>query len=118
VAIPITLSCECGQTHSADLGDTVTCSCGRTYETSTLPASRFAHVQARQAKIRLYLQLGFIFVAGVAAVTGLLWGLKGLALGIPLSGLVWFLFLGKWYRRRWLLDPGERAPVVLEASDR
>jgi hypothetical protein len=118
VAIPITVRCECGETRSAELGDHVDCSCGRHYDTSTLAPERFAHVRARQARMRLYVQLGLIFIAGSAVGTGLLWGVKGLALGIPLSGLMWFLFLGKWYRKRWLRDVGERTTLKLEATER
>jgi hypothetical protein len=117
VAIPITLKCECGETHSADLGDRVDCSCGRHYETSALAPERFAHVRARQVRMRLYIQLGLIFVAGAVVLTAVLWGLKGVALGAPLSGLAWFLFLGRWYRKRWLLDVGDRTPLTLEASE-
>jgi hypothetical protein len=116
VTIPITVKCECGETNSSKLGDSVECACGRRYETSTLAPERFAHVRARQARARLYLQLGLVFVVGVAVATGTIWGLKGLALGLPLSGLIWFLFLGKWYRRRWLLDVGEPTTLQLEAS--
>ena len=116
MTIPITVRCECGELHSVNLGDRVSCTCGRNYDTSTLPPEHFAKVRARQARIKLYLQLGFIFMAGIAAVTGVLWGLKGLAIGIPLAALVWFLFLGKWYRKRWLLNAGEPTPLQLEAS--
>jgi hypothetical protein len=118
LAIPITVRCECGETHSIDLGDTVDCICGRHYDTSTIPPERFAHVRARQARGRLYVQLGMIFVGGAAVLTAVLWGLKGVAIGVPLSGLVWFLFLGKWYRKRWLLDVGEPTTLHLEASER
>jgi hypothetical protein len=118
VAIPITVRCECGQTHAAKLGDIVECSCGRRYETAALPPERFAHVRARQARIRLYIRLGFVFVAGIAVATALLWGLRGVALGAPLAGLMWFLFLGKWYRRRWLRDVPEPTALQLEATDR
>jgi hypothetical protein len=118
VAIPITVRCECGETHSVDLGDAVDCPCGRRYDTSTIPEGRFAHVRARQARGRLYLQLGLIFLASAAVITGLLWGLKGLAVGIPLACLVWFLFLGKWYRKRWLLNTEEPTTLQLEATER
>jgi hypothetical protein len=118
VSIPITVRCECGETHSVDLGDPVACTCGRHYETASLPPERFAHIRARQARIRLYLQLGFIFMALSAVGTAILWGVKGIAVAVPLAGLVWFLFLGKWYRRRWLRDVGDRTTLQLEASER
>lgn len=117
MAIPITVRCECGVSHSLELGDSVECACGRHYDTSSLPPERFAHIRARQARMRLYVQLGLIFVVATAVVTGVIWGVKGLALGLPLSGLVWFLFFGKWFRRRWLRDVGDATTLKLEASN-
>lgn len=117
MAIPITVRCECGETHAVELGDGIDCACGRHYDTSSIAPERFAHVRARQARARLYIQLGLIFVAGTAVLTGLLWGVKGLAIGLPLACLLWFLFLGKWYRKRWLLDVGEPTVLQLEASE-
>lgn len=116
MAIPLVVRCECGQTHSADLGDTVDCSCGRRYETAKLEPERFASVRARQARIRLYLQLGLIFVAGATVVAGVLWGVKGLAVGLPLAALMWFLFLGKWYRKRWLHRGTDSPTLTLDSS--
>jgi hypothetical protein len=118
MAIPITVRCECGETHAVDLGDTVECPCGRRYDTSTLPAERFAHVRARQARIRLYMQLGIIFMVTSVVIAAVLWGVKGVAVAIPLAGLLWFLFFGKWYRTRWLRDSGDQPPVRLEATER
>jgi hypothetical protein len=117
MAIPITVRCECGETHSVDLGDAVECPCGRRYETSTLPPERFAHIRARQARVRLYLQLGVVFIALSAVAAAILWSAKGVAVAIPLAGLIWFLFLGKWYRRRWLRDVGDPTTLKLEASE-
>jgi hypothetical protein len=118
VPIPLTIRCECGETRSADLGETVECACGRRYDTSAIPPERFAHIRAKQARVRLYLQLGVIFVVGIALLTGLLWGVRGLALGIPVSGLVWFLFFGRWYRKRWLKNVYEPTSLQLEASNK
>ncbi len=119
MAIPITIRCECGELHSADLGDSVDCSCGRHYDTSTLPPERFAHVEAKQARIRLYLALGLIFVVGVSVLTAVQWGLRGIMVGLPLAALVWFLFLGKWYRKRWLLrNARDSTTLQLEATER
>jgi hypothetical protein len=118
VAIPITLTCECGELHRVMLGDRVTCGCGREYDTSTLPPERFAHVRAKQARVRLYLQLSLIFVAAVIALTAIVWGWRGVALGAPLAALIWFLFLGKWYRRRWLSDGRDETRLTLEATER
>jgi hypothetical protein len=69
MAIPITVRCECGETHSAKLGETVECPCGRSYDTSQLPQGQFAQVREHQAKAKLYVRVGFAFIAGIA-VTG------------------------------------------------
>jgi hypothetical protein len=118
MAIPITVRCECGMKHSVDLGDTVDCPCGRRYETSTVPPESFAHVRARQARIRLYMQLGFIFMAVSIVLAAVFWGVKGVAIAVPLAGLLWFLFFGKWYRKRWLHGDRDTTTFQLEASER
>ena len=39
--------------------------------------------------------------------------------GLPLAALVWFLFLGKWYRKRWLLrNARDPTTLQLEATER
>jgi hypothetical protein len=118
MAIPITVRCECGETHSVDLGDDVECGCGRRYETASIPPERFAHVRARQVRIRLYMQLGIIFMVTGVVLSAVFWGLKGVAIAIPLAGLVWFLFFGKWYRTRWLHGPRDTTTFELEATER
>jgi hypothetical protein len=116
MAIPITVRCECGETHSVDLGDAVECRCGRRYDTAALPPESFGHIRARQARIRLYMQLGIIFMGLSVVLSAVFWGVKGVAVAIPLAGLVWFLFFGKWYRTRWLRDTGEKTTLQLEAE--
>ena len=61
MAIPITVRCECGETHKGDLGDVVECACGRRFETSKVSESNFPQVREHQAKGRLYVQIGVIF---------------------------------------------------------
>jgi hypothetical protein len=118
MAIPITVTCECGTVHAVDLGEEVRCGCGRLYETSRLAPERFAHVRAKRARVRLYLQLGIVFIAGTTLVMALVWGVRGVAIGTPLSGLIWFLFLGRWFRKRWLRDVYSSTTMKLEASER
>jgi hypothetical protein len=118
MAIPITVRCECGETHSVDLGDTVDCTCGRRYDTSALRPESFAHIRVRQARMRLYMQLGIVFIGLSVVVAAVSWGVKGVLIALPLAGLLWFLFFGKWYRTRWLHDSSQQAPLQLEATDR
>ena len=70
VAIPITVRCECEETHKANLGDVVECSCGRRFDTSEISASNFPQVREHQAKARLYVRIGAVFIvaAGLIAV--------------------------------------------------
>jgi hypothetical protein len=117
VAIPLTVRCECGELSSVKLGDTVRCPCGRTYDTSTLPSGQFAQVRAHQAKGRLYVRLGFVFVVGIGVVTGLTWGFWGAAIGVPLAGLIWFRLIRRWFMRTFVPSPGELPTLELEASN-
>ncbi len=65
--IPITLRCECGQTHSVKLGDTVDCACGRMYDTRELEQTRLVGVRHSQAKMRIYITFGILLIVGVAS---------------------------------------------------
>jgi hypothetical protein len=114
--VPITVRCECGETVSVDLGDEVSCTCGRRYDTSKLAPDQFGTVRAAQARMRLYIQVGIIFIVAITVLTALKWGIKGAAVGGPVAALIWFRFLGKWYKRRWLKDTGDRPSLQLEAE--
>jgi hypothetical protein len=116
VAIPITVRCECGETHSAKLGDRVECSCGRCYETSEISESNFPQIGEHQAKAKLYVRVGaaFLLVAGV--VSFFLWGLWGAAITVPLAGMVWFWYIRRWFMRRYVPSPGELPTLELKAS--
>ena len=116
MAIPITVRCECGQVTPARLGETVTCSCGRVYETSTLPAGPFAQVRAHQARGRLYVRIGFVFVVGIAALAFVFWGIWGAAVAGPLAALIWFRVIRRWFMRTFVLSPGELPTLDLDAS--
>jgi len=115
-SVPITVRCECGEVVPADLGETVGCSCGRRYDTSKLAPAQFGGVRAAQARMRLYMQIGLIFIAAIAVLTTLRWGLKGAAVGGPIAALIWFRFLSKWYKRRWLKNLGDRPALRLDAE--
>lgn len=115
MAIPITVRCECGQVSPAKLGDTVTCQCGRTYDTSALPAERFSQVRAHQAKARLYVRIGVIFVAGIAALAYVFFGIWGAAFAGPLAALIWFRVVRRWFMRTFVPSPGELPTLELDA---
>jgi hypothetical protein len=117
VAIPLTVRCECGEVHSVDLGDSVRCSCGRTYDTSTLPSAQFARIRAHQAKGRLYVRLGFVFVVGITVLCGLRWGFWGAGVAAPLTALIWFKIIRRWFMRAFVPSPGELPTLELEASN-
>jgi hypothetical protein len=118
VTIPITVKCECGVVTKAMLGEAVTCTCGRAYETSKLPRDGFGEIPNRQARIRLYVQLGIVFVGGATVLAAVLEGLRGVAIALPLSGLLWFQFFGRWLRKRWLRDAYKPSTTYqLEASE-
>jgi len=116
MAVPITVRCECGETVSTELGETVGCACGRRYDTSKLSPEQFGSVRAAQAHMRLYMRVGIISIAGVAVFAAVKWGVIGVAVGVPAAALVWFRFLGKWYKRRWLRDLSDRPSLKLEAE--
>ena len=118
MAIPITVRCECGETHSAKLGDIVDCSCGRQYDTSQLPGERFDQVRAHQAKAKLYVRVGFIFVAGATVAAFFFWGLWGAAITAPMVAVLWFWFIRRWFMRTFVPSPGELPTLDLEASNR
>ena len=119
MALPITVTCECGAVTSTRLGETVTCSCGKRYDTATLPPERFANAAHRRARARLYTQLSMIFVIGASVLSAVFWGMRGLAVVLPVAGLIWFIFLGRWYRKRWLRDVYRAAETTtLDAAER
>ena len=116
VAIPITVRCECGETHSAKLGETVECSCGRSYDTSQVSESNFPQVRAHQAKARLYVRVGAIFLIVVGVVSFFLWGLWGAAVTVPIAGMLWFWYIRRWFMRKFVPSPGELPTLELEAT--
>jgi hypothetical protein len=71
--------------------------------------------------MRLYVTFGILFVVAVALITWVTWSLRGVALGVPLAGLLWFRLVGPAFRRRvfhgagdlptWKLDADRDAPA-------
>jgi hypothetical protein len=115
-AIPITVRCECGETHSAKLGDVVECACGRRYETSKISESNFPQVREHQAKARLYVRVGAVFIVAVGLIAYFLWGIYAAAVCVPIAGMLWFWYIRRWFMRRYVVSPGELPTLDLEAS--
>ena len=116
MAVPITVRCECGETHSAKLGDTVECTCGRRYDTSLISESNFPQVREHQAKARLYVRVGVVFLLTVGVTAFFLWGIWSAALAVPLAAMLWFWYIRRWFTRRFVPSPGELPTLELEAS--
>ena len=116
MAIPITVKCECGETHKAKLGELVECSCGRRYDTSKIPETTYPQVKEHQAKARLYVRVGAIFIIAVGVISFLLWGIWGAAVCVPIAGMLWFWYFRRWFMRRYVPSPGELPTIELEAS--
>jgi hypothetical protein len=116
VAIPISVKCECGETHKANLGDVVECSCGRRFDTSTIPESTFPQVREHQVKARLYVRVGAVFVIGAGVIALFVWGIWAAAITISLAGMLWFWYIRRWFMRRYVPSPGELPTLEVEAS--
>jgi hypothetical protein len=116
VAIPITVRCECGEVHKAKLGDLVECSCGRQFETSKVSESNFPQVREHQAKARLYVRVGVIFLLAAGVIAFVFWGFWAAAITVPLVAMFWFWYVRRWFTRRFVPSPGELPTVELEAS--
>lgn len=116
MSVPITVRCECGESHQAHLGQTVSCACGRFFDTSTLPRGDLGGVYRSQLRMRFYTTLGTVFVVGISVIAGVTWGTKGLAVGLPVAGLAWFRIVGPALRRRVFRGAGELPSWKLDAS--
>lgn len=114
--IPLTVTCECGQAHAVQLGDRIECACGRTYDTRGLDQGRLFGVRHAQAKIRLYITFGILLMAAGAFAAYTVWGLRGIAVGIPVTGLLWFRVIGPIVRKRVFYGAGELPTWQLEST--
>ena len=109
MAIPITVRCECGETHSAKLGDVVECSCGRRYDTSQIPESTFAQVREHQAKARLYVRVGADLHHRRRGRLVLPLGHLGRGDHCAARRLLWFWYIRRWFMRKFVPSPGRAA---------
>lgn len=116
MSIPLTLRCECGETLSADAGESVICTCGRRYDTSTIPGPSVAKVRATQMRMKLYARLGLAFVVAFGALGFFVAGLPGVAFAAALFALVWWRVIAPWLRRRHSEDLDNLPTWDLEAD--
>lgn len=116
MAIPITVKCECGEIHSAKLGEAVDCSCGRHYDTSQISESNFPQVREHQAKARLYVRVGAVFLILAGGVSFFVWGIWAAAIVVPIGAMLWFWYIRRWFMRKFVPSPGELPTLELEAS--
>ena len=116
MSIPITIRCECGESHSTDLGEVVSCECGRRYETSKLDQARLMRVRVTQMRWRLYVTFGIVFLLAATVLAWAVFGLKGAALAGPAAALLWFRFVGRYLRKRVFRGAGELPTWKLEAE--
>ena len=116
MAIPITVKCECGEAHKANLGDVVECSCGRRFDTSKISETNFPQVHEHQAKAKLYVRVGAIFLLTAGVTAYFIWGFWAAAITVPLTGMVWFWYIRRWFTRRYVPSPGELPTLELESS--
>ena len=117
MAIPITVRCECGETHPAKLGDLVECSCGRRYDTSEIAEGNFPQVRAHQAKARLYVRVGAVVLIVAGVTSFLLCGIWAAAVTVPIAAMLWFWYIRRWFMRRFVPSPGELPTLELKASE-
>jgi hypothetical protein len=117
VSIPITVRCECGETHSAKLGDVVECSCGRRYDTSQISEGNFPQVREHQAKARLYVRVGAVVLIVAGTLSFLIWGIWAAAITVPLAAMLWFWYIRRWFMRKFVPSPGELPTLELKASE-
>ena len=116
MSIPLTLRCECGETLSADAGETVVCQCGRRYDTSTLPGPSIAHVKATQARLRLYARLGVITVVFFGVIGFYFAGLPGIAGAASISAIIWWKVVAPALRRKHMDDVTDLPTWSIEAD--
>ena len=88
--LPLKILCECGHTSYVEAGEEAVCVCGRRYDTSAVPSERLVSVRVTQAKARLYVRLGFVFVVAATLAGYLVYGLRGAALALPAAALLLF----------------------------
>lgn len=117
MALPITITCECGEVVNADLGDVVRCVCGRTYDTGAIGGEKLARLRVVRARITLYLRLATIFLVGMVVFAGIVYRGKGVAIALPAAAALWLWVISPRYKRRYMTDLSDLPTWDLRASD-
>ncbi len=105
MALPIRLTCDCGETHEAELGGVVHCGCGRVY-----PLEAPAHAQAAMMRarggLRAAQRAGLLVIPACGmlglVLTGSLWGF----LAGPAAAIIWYGGILRLLRRRYAAAMG------------
>lgn len=102
MALPVTLRCECGETHETELGQTVRCRCGRVYEVDA-PLDAQARIMRAHRGLKTGRRAGLLIVPacglGAMAITGSVWGMLAAVVALVLWYGVVLRLLEKRYLR-------------------
>jgi hypothetical protein len=99
---PITITCECGERRDLRYGATWACDvCGREWNTRQIPAEQYETIRRLQWRYRLVpIALG-VFVAALAIFFTLTGNIFSVFVLLPLSMMVWFIFVRPVHQRRY-----------------
>ena len=70
-----------------------------------------------EAKARLYVRIGAVFILASGVAAYLVWDFWAAAITVPLVAMLWFWYIRRWFMRRYVPSPGELPTVELEASN-
>lgn len=105
MALPVRVTCDCGTSHEAELGQTVRCSCGRVYDLDAPEHARVAIMRA-SAALRAAKRAGLLVIPACGmlglVLTGSLWGF----LAGPAAAGVWYGGILRLLRRRYAAAMG------------
>ena len=97
---PITIRCDCGETHQVPFGERWTCEgCGRTWNTAQIPSEEYHGILREMRRFRLS-AIGFaVVISAVFIVLALTVG-QSLFLLMPLVLSGWYIFYMPLWRRK------------------
>jgi hypothetical protein len=99
---PITITCECGEKRDLRYGEVWDCErCGTRWNTSQIPAEQYDTIRRLQWRFRLVpIALGVV-VAALAIFFTLTGNIFSVFVLLPLSMMVWFVFVRPVHRKRY-----------------